>query len=356
VDLQLAQLQARAGDFAAARLIAGETFEAMSKGSQYCALAWLAHQRNDANAADEFLRMARRCASDQDDATASAILLRVGQVQAARGDYMGARNTADSIPEFAAQGELYRTLALMQKKAGDMAGYLDSVTRARESASRAPGSQQVWLLGLLCHAQAGAHDPFGADQTLHGAIVAAGQMTEATDKVSAWFDVAEAQAGLREVSQCQKSLARAQEALVDLPPRPTGPIEQARRQYVAVVLSLARAGETDLAAELGKQIRAPQDVSAMYWAMADAQSRAGRIKDAQASLAKVQEPMYRAFACRRLAQAYVVRSDAAEMTAWIDGLAVPEERAWAALGAAEGLLGRRVVNPDAGALATLETD
>ena len=94
----------------------------------------------------------------------------------------------------------------------------------------------------------------------------------------------------------------------------------------------------------------------MYWALTDAQSKSGLIEQAMKSMGKIQEPTYRALACRRLGNAYAQRHDVAGMTYWIDTLPRPEERSWAALGAAEGLLGRRVLNPEAGALAQLEAD
>lgn len=356
VDLQLAQLQARAGDFAAARLIAGETFEPVSKASQYCALAWLAHQQGDSDLADGFARMARRFAGDQDEATASTILLRLGQVQAARYNFVEARYCADEIPQFAARAELYRTMARLEAKAGDRATYRDTLAAARDTAARAGGSEQVWQLSLLCRTEFEANDQETAERTLHAAIVAAESLTSATEKVSAWFDVADAQASLRDVRGCRKSIIRAQELLVDLPPRPIAPLDRARRHYVAVVLSLARSGEADAVAELARPITEPQDLSAIYWALGDAQSRAGSIEAAQQSVGKIREPMYRAFACRRLARAYALRHDLAGLTQWIDTLGGPEERSWAALGAAEGLLGRRVFNPEAGAMAQLEQD
>ena len=356
VDLEFELLQAQAGMPDNAKQPISACADPVQQAARWCALAWQSRQRADQREAGTFLANALQCAVDQPPAKIREILLRTGRTQAACGDLTGAAQTARRIADPASQADLLRTIAACTHQCGDVAAYILAIERAREAAMKTAGSAQVGQLVSLCRTQFESNDAVGARQTLDAAINCAAHLTQAADRVGAGFDIADGQALLHDVAGCRQSLRLAQALVLDLPIDSAQAIAKARRQFLAVAMTLARGGEIPAVADLCRQIAEARDVAAVRWTLADALSDANHIDAANLLVETIGDPAYRAFACRRLARAYARCGNGQSLSRWIDSLASAEDRAWAALGAAEGIMGQPACLPPSPALAHLDAD
>ncbi len=344
VDLRLATLMDRAGTDGDADDVPRQTRDLERKASLYCALALEAGARKDVPLLSKRLMRAAATAEGQDDALSSRILSRVGRAYAQLGDFDSARITIANIAEPESRADVYGALARQQIKAHDPRGYRDSIAKACDAIATLPPADRAWRYVLLAYEQQDAGDRDGMRLTLHMAGTSIQHIDDATQRAKAYFDLAIALGRLGDVNVCMEALTKAETALAEAPPVQRGELDPRSGRYSDVACALAKAGKIESAERVIQRIIAGDDRSVANAALAVAEADAGRLASARDLLEGVQMPAARCRLCRRIGESFSHQSEFDHLQAWIATLSTPCDRAYATLGAAEGLLDRRVID------------
>jgi tetratricopeptide (TPR) repeat protein len=144
VQRAIAEAQARAGDIAAANATAAEIKEAFPRTEAYCAIAQAQAKAGDNAGVRQTLDAANASAATITDGDAKMFArCRIARARAEAGDWAGAKATAVGIERALARASVYKHIAEMQVKAGDLPAARETLETAASSAAQLKGWDQA---------------------------------------------------------------------------------------------------------------------------------------------------------------------------------------------------------------------
>jgi hypothetical protein len=322
--------------------------DAAQRVSFHCTLAAQARQAGDPAAYERHRRLAEDAADlaiTARPALAERLRQRLADLYLRAGDFERAEHLSRSLPAGRARVGVYTFAARGRFEAGDKSGYMRCVDLAsKEAAGIDDPVQRCGELLTIAAAQSQLNDMTGAKMTLESARAAADQVAQPTQRARALLGVAAGHARAQDPAAARASMteslqARKVAAAAARPDESWVEFELAR-----VGEALAESGAIADAQEIARQLKDPYLRSAVTRGLVAGLLREGRLSEALDHQRKLTEPQHQVAACRAIGERYGRLRQFDAMEKWLGGLTSPSQKSAACLGAAEGLLGRKVVD------------
>ncbi len=307
-------------------------------------IAGAAAEAGDRDAYQRAIQTAMAAAKETDELTIGATMWSIAESQARAGDVDAAMATASHAgdPTYVALSYAAVAKALAPRgKAEDFQRVIAAATDA--AADLNDPHDQGWALFYITEARLAAADLDGARQSIETCRDAVSR-AEGLSAIAARHGVAgQAETGLKLIEQARALLEEA---------RRTTPAEELYLDFGLAKLAEARAscGQLDEALSSLAELADPSprslavvEIARRVAAGGDADKARTLLSEAVKLCQRVEEPYERANNWIEIARAKVDLGADEDLNGWIDGLATSIERAYASLGAANGLIDKHRV-------------
>ncbi len=334
---EIAMYEAKAGDVAGAGQTV-QTLVAMAAGigkldtraNLYRSIAHVRLQIGDVNGARQSLDAAKTAnLADGNSWTRGDI----ARLYAKIGELGHAKAIAATIDRAGRMARAYTLIAEVQRKAGDVAGATQTLGLAKAlAAATADAREKTWMYADIARWQALCGNAPGALETIQTALIAAPAITDAKQRGEAYGGIALAQADAGDLDGVRATMRLIRPIVASV-----GYNEKLVSAYV--VCRQAEKGDVVGAKETTSLIpREAKSADVAAWYVAAAQAKAGDYNGARATAEAIATVEWRDRAYQAVAEGQARRGDLATLRAWVDSLTDPAVRAYACVGAAEGLL------------------
>jgi len=335
--LDIARYEAKVGDVAGA----GQTVRTLTavvaavadptrKASLYWSLADVQLKTGDLRGARQSLDVAKAANLTEGN---SWVRGDIARLYAKIGDLGQAKALAATIEHHGRRARAYTLIAEVQRKAGDVAGATQTLGLAKAlAAATADAKEKAWMYADIARWQALCGNAAGARETVQVALAAVPAVADAKQRGEAYGGIALAQADAGDLDGVRATM-RLIRPIVESVGYRDGMVPS------SVICRQAEKGDTAGAKETTSLIpRATKSADVAAWYVAAAQAKAGDYNGARATAEAIASVEWRDRAYRAVAEGQARRGDLTTLRAWVDSLTDPAVRAYACVGAAEGLL------------------